>query len=80
MLTINLHYARALLNPYLLGEVPLHNDVDVEETLNHVLRKNTNNSIAYTQALKDFVDFVENQRPFSDTLPPLSEQSQISPT
>ncbi len=80
MLTTDLHYARALLNPYLLGEICLHNDVDVKETLNHVLQKNTNNSTTYTQALKDFVDFVENQGPFFDTLSSLSEQSQIFPT
>jgi hypothetical protein len=70
MLTTDLHYARALLNPYLLGEVRLHNDIDVKETLICVLRKNTNNSTTYAQALKDFVDFIENQRPFSGTPPP----------
>jgi hypothetical protein len=70
MLTTDLNYARALLNPYFLGEVFLHYDVDVKETLNCVLQKNTNNSTAYTQDLKDFVDFIENQGPFSGTLPP----------
>ncbi len=80
MLTTNLHYARALLNPYLLCEGCLHNDVDVKETLNCVLQKNTNNSIAYTQALKDFVDFVESQQPFSNAPPPPSERFQKFPT
>jgi hypothetical protein len=37
MLTINLHYARALLNPYLLDEIHLHDDVDAKEVLNIVL-------------------------------------------
>ncbi len=39
MLTTDLHYARAFLNPYLLGEVCLHDDVDAKEALNKVLRK-----------------------------------------
>ncbi len=36
-LTTNLHYVGAILNPYLLGEVRLHDDVDVKEALNKVL-------------------------------------------
>jgi len=36
MLTTNPHYVRALLNPYLLGEAPLHDDVDVKEALNRI--------------------------------------------
>jgi len=37
MLTINLHYARAFLNPYLLGEAHLHDDANVKEALNKIL-------------------------------------------
>jgi hypothetical protein len=80
MLTTDLHYARALLNPYLLGEGCFHNDVNVKEMLNCVLRENTNNSTTYTQALKDFVDFVESQGPFSNTPPPTSKRFQKFPT
>jgi hypothetical protein len=32
MLMTGLHYAGALFNPYLLGEVRLHDDADVKET------------------------------------------------
>jgi hypothetical protein len=37
MLTTDLHYAKALLNSYLLGEVHLHDDVDVKGALNKIL-------------------------------------------
>ncbi len=40
MLTTNLHYVGAILNPYLLGEVRLHDDADVKEALNKVLLEN----------------------------------------
>jgi hypothetical protein len=40
MLMTNLQYARALLNPYLLGEVCLHDDADVKGALNRVLQNN----------------------------------------
>jgi hypothetical protein len=58
MLTTDLHYAKALLNPYLFGEVRFH-DVDVKHALNKVLQKITNTPISYARALRDFVDFVE---------------------
>jgi hypothetical protein len=41
MLTIDLHYARALLNSYLVDEIHLHDYVDAKEVLNIVLRKTT---------------------------------------
>jgi hypothetical protein len=37
MLMIDVHYIGAFLNPYLLGEVHLHDDADVKEVLNKVL-------------------------------------------
>ncbi len=61
----NLHYAGTLLNPYLLGEVHLHDVVDVKETLNNFLRK-TYGPTAYALALKDFVNFVKSLSPFYD--------------
>jgi hypothetical protein len=39
MLTINLHYVGALFNPYLLGEVRIHDDANAKEALNRVLQK-----------------------------------------
>jgi hypothetical protein len=57
MLRTNLHYAGAFFNPYLLGEVHLHDDADAKKTLNQVLWKNTCNSHAYGVILIDFVNF-----------------------
>jgi hypothetical protein len=59
MLTTNIHYARALFNPYLLGEAHLHDDANAKEALNKVLRKTTITLTAYALTLKDFADFVE---------------------
>jgi hypothetical protein len=64
MLTTGLHYAKALFNPYLLGEACLHDDVDAKGALNRVLQKTTHTSIAYALALRDFANFVESRGPF----------------
>jgi hypothetical protein len=37
MLMTNVHYARAFLNPYLLGEAHLYDDANAKEALNKVL-------------------------------------------
>jgi hypothetical protein len=60
MLTTNLHYARALLNPYLLGEAHLHEDADAKEVLNRVLRKTAHTPTTYALTLRDFANFVES--------------------
>jgi hypothetical protein len=73
----NLHYARALLNPYLLGETRLHDDVDVKQALNKILQKTIHASTTYALILKKFIDFVEIQGPFSDTPP--SEGPRLFP-
>ncbi len=65
---IDLHYAGALFNPYLLGEVRLHDDADVKEIFNKVLRKIACTPIAYALILIKFTNFVESQGPFFDTL------------
>jgi hypothetical protein len=39
MLMTNLLYVGALFNPFLLGEIRLHNDANVKEALNIVLQK-----------------------------------------
>jgi hypothetical protein len=72
MLTTDLHYARALFNPYLLGEAHLHDDVDAKQALNKVLQKIVSTLTAYALVLKDFANFVKNQGPFSNT-PPLKD-------
>jgi hypothetical protein len=48
-------------SPYLVVEVCLHDDVDAKEEFNHMLLKNIFCSpTAYSQVLKDFVDFVKS--------------------
>ncbi len=61
MLMIDLHYVGTLLNPYLLGEVHLHHDVDAKEALNIFLQKTNGVLTAYALALEDFVNFVKNK-------------------
>jgi hypothetical protein len=78
VLTTNLHYVRALFNPYLLGEVCLHDDVDAKEALNKVLWKITHTPIAYAQVLKDVIDFVKSKGLFSNT--PSSQGLVLTPT
>jgi hypothetical protein len=52
MLTTNLHYAKALLNSYLLGEVRLHDDVDAKEALNIIFWKITSTLTTYALWVK----------------------------
>ncbi len=68
MLTTDLHYVKALFNPYLLGEACLHDDADVKENLNKVLWKTTRTLTTYALTLKDFTIFFESWGPFSNTL------------
>ncbi len=67
MLTINLYYAWAFFNPYLLGEVCLHDHVDVKEALNKVLQKTTCTPTTYALTLRDFANFVEIWGPIFNT-------------
>jgi hypothetical protein len=50
MLTTNLHYAGSLLNPYLLGEVCLHDDANEKEALNKILWKIAHTPTTYALA------------------------------
>jgi hypothetical protein len=77
MLTTNLHYARALFNPYLFSEVCLHDDANAKEALNRVLWKTTHTPTTYALALRDFANFVESRRPFFDTP---NEGPKVAPT
>jgi hypothetical protein len=61
MLMIDLRYARALFNPYLLDQIHLHDDVDAKEVLNIFLRKTTSTPIAYAQVLENFSNIVESR-------------------
>jgi len=53
-------YARALFNPYLLGEVCLHDDANAKEALIKVLQKTTSTSTTYALILRDFANFVKS--------------------
>jgi hypothetical protein len=64
MLTIDLLYVGTFLNPYLLGEVCLHDDANVKEALNRVLQKIACTPIAY---LRDFANFVKIRGLFFNT-------------
>jgi hypothetical protein len=55
MLTINLHHVKVFLNPYLLGEVCLHDDENVKEALNKVLQK-----IIHSPTLLEILSFATN--------------------
>jgi hypothetical protein len=67
ILTTNLHYARALLNPYILGEVCLHDDANAKEIFNKVMWKIARTPITYALTLRNFTNFVESQGPIFDT-------------
>jgi len=77
MLTIDLHYARTLFNPYLLGEVHLHDDVVAKETLNRFLQKTNGIPTTYALILEDFANFVKSQGPFS-TMPLMKDLDLLS--
>jgi hypothetical protein len=51
MMKTNLHYVGAFLNPYLLGNNMIHDDVD---------------ATSYVQALTNFANLAEGQGPFAD--------------
>jgi hypothetical protein len=76
MLMINLHYAKAFLNPYLLGEVHLHDDANAKEALNKVLRKTICTSTIYALALKDLQILWKVEVHF---LTPSSEGPRLAP-
>ena len=66
MLT-DLHWARAMLNPFLRGWAPLHEQEDMRTILNRVLCKLTPNNDTYVQILNQYQDFLENQGPFANS-------------
>jgi len=77
MLTTNLHYVKAFFNPYLLGEVRLHDDANAKEIFNKILRKIVHITIAYALDLRKFTNFVESQGPFFYT--PLVKDLDLLP-
>jgi len=62
MLTINLHYVRALFNPYLRGEVHIHDDANAEEALNRVLQKTSSCPNYLWPRFKRFLKFCQNSK------------------
>jgi hypothetical protein len=67
MLMTNVHYAKAFVNPYLLGEAHLYDEANTKEALNKVLWKTTSILTTYALILRDFVDFAKSKSPFFDT-------------
>jgi len=55
------HYVRAILNPYLLGEVRLHDDAYVKEALNKILWENNWYLNYLCLTFKKLCNFVESQ-------------------
>jgi len=68
MMKIDLHYALAFLNPYLLGNNMIHDDVDAKEGIKHVLWKMLVDATSDVQALIDFADFVKGRGLFVNIL------------
>ncbi len=66
MMKTNLHYVRAFLNPYLLGNNMIHDDVNAKEGIKRVLWKMLVDATSYVQALTNFANLAEGQGPFAD--------------
>ncbi len=73
-----MHDAGVILNPYLLNEARLHDDVDAKEAFNKVFWKTTSTFTTYALTLKDFLNFVKSQGQF--LTPPPSEGPRLTPT
>jgi hypothetical protein len=65
MLRTDLHYAGALLNPYLLDEVTLIDDREATEAVVRVLRKLTTNDVAFASALSEYQSFRDHRGIFA---------------
>ncbi len=61
---IDLHYVGALLNPYLLGNNMIHDDVDAKGGIKWVLWKMLVDATSHVQALTDFANLVKGRGPF----------------
>jgi hypothetical protein len=77
MMKTYLHYVRALLNPYLVGNNMIHDDVDAKEGIKQVLWKMLINATSYLQALTDFANLIEGRGPFVDI--PIATSLNMAP-
>jgi hypothetical protein len=66
----DLHWAGAMLNPFLRGWAPLCEDDNSRTILNRVLRRLAPDEDTYVQILHQYQDFLENQGPFVDSTDP----------
>jgi hypothetical protein len=66
MMKTNLHYVGALLNPYLLGNNMIHDDVDAKEGIKEVVWKMSVDATSYVQTLTNFANLVEGQGSFAN--------------
>jgi hypothetical protein len=65
MMRTDLHYAAALLNPFLLDEVVLEDDNDAKEAIISVLRKLTVGGFAFADALSEYQSFRDRRGIFA---------------
>jgi hypothetical protein len=65
MMLTDLHYAAALLNPFLLDEVTLMDDNEAREAILEVLRKLTTGGFAFAAALSEYQAFRDRRGVFA---------------
>ena len=66
----DLHWAGAMLNPFLRGWAPLHEDENLRIILNRVLCRLAPDEDTYVQIFHQYQDFLENRRLFADSTDP----------
>lgn len=76
MLT-DLHWAGALLNPFLIGNMSLHENPRARPALNRVLRKLTHDEASYLLGITEFQDFIENRGAFEGV--PAAARADLPP-
>ena len=69
MMLTNLHYAAALLNPYLWNVAAIQNSGEAKRALNRVIRKLSEPlGVVYEEVVRELVQFEERTGPFNTTL------------
>ena len=69
MMLTDLHYAAALLNPYLSDVAVIQNNGEAKRALNRVLRKlSVHMGVVYEEVVRELVQFEERTGPFNTNL------------
>ena len=71
LMMTDLHWARGMLNPTLLGWAPLHKHDQSRRILNRVLRKLVHDDETYVHILNQYQDFLKNKGPFQEAVDPI---------